>query len=596
MIVLTNLPLVQLCMRTRSFRKGLFPTVCFGLVASAGLVSAPLIINDIVDDVISASSERFDRPIRELLLMLAILLVCGVCSYFVYFRMYNATERGAREIRSTLMHRHLERGIGSTDRTLTGDSVSLMTVDVEIIARFLRTVGILGVFNAGQVVAAACLMIAYSWQLVLTVAASTGPAYLLAKLVRPRAARAFAAVRSSLGNILGTFTEYYRNVRQIRRWNVHDYITKRFDDALCSHYANQVRSEIYSAATSGAVEVWSVLATVGTIGMGSWLLTQRDLTAGQLVAFVFLVQLLIAPVQTAAEMLNFLQNATAAARRLTDEMSTLAPEPRPTRMRNSASEHLVESIRFHKVSYWYGPNLPRVLNEVTLTLHTGTTVAIVGGTGSGKSTIAKLAAGLLSAPVDTIYSCGTGFRSPELGLRRAAVTLVPQEARLLSGTLRHNLTYPNELIPDDRVFSVLTEFSLLSWLADFPDGIDTSLDDVWEHLTVADQQLIAIVRAYFTRPRFLILDEAVSGFIPERGHDLCSVLRRLRPEMCVAVVTHSIALASRCDRIIVVASGEVVGQGTSAELRHSCEQYNLLFAAVGDAEIRRDPPQGGQAP
>jgi ATP-binding cassette subfamily B protein len=342
----------------------------------------------------------------------------------------------------------------------------------------------------------------------MVVVVSALPARLLARSLRPHSARAFGRVRSCLGSLLASLTEYFHYHRPLRHLLAQRFMEDRVSALLQRYHSDQKRAELFSAGVSAAIEVWATLSLAVSLGAGAWLLVENWLTVGELVASIFLVQLLLTgPVQAVAEMFNSLQNAGAASERLLErlrEPSRLMLEERVA----SAEENCRhgELLRFENVTHGYGgPSASLSLCGASFSLASGSTTALVGRSGSGKSTIARLMAGMLVPRSGWIIVTGKPRRLSDI------VTLVPDDVQLFMGSLRNNLSYPSHPRSDDEIFHALEKLSLTRWLTTFESGLDT--DVTTEALDLADRQRIALVRTLIVSARTRRLRRIVVGHV-----------------------------------------------------------------------------------
>ncbi|GAA2798232.1 ABC transporter ATP-binding protein [Saccharopolyspora taberi] len=557
-------PLYRLSRAAPAIYCGLPVTALCGMVASASLVAVPLIVDQVVESIGlgRAGSGTGARMSPMFALALTVVLVGAVASYATYRRMYTAAETAASQIRSALMASLLQR-LGARARPRSGDAVAMLTVDIEIVARFMRTLGVLAVLNVGQMLVAVLLLLFYSWPLVAGIVLCVLPAWGLAKLVRSRALRAFSFVRFRLGMLLASLTEYVRYEPRLRHLGARGFVEGRVRAQLREYRSGQKRAELLSAGMTATIEVWAALSLATSLGVGAWLLSERWISVGQLVAAVFLVQLLTGPVQALAEMLNFLQNATAAAARLLDCIQPSSVSRSANRARIYSQNR--EFLRFEDVWHRYDAEASFSLRGATFGLRSGTTTALVGVSGSGKSTIARLMAGVLEPDSGRIEVAGRLF---------GTATLVPEDVQLFHGSLRHNLSYPGPAQPDDVLARALDQLSLTGWMTGFADGLDTDVDA--EPLGLLDRQRVAAVRALLARPGLLVFDESLSAMTTDEALELCAALRAAIPGVCIVIITHSPCLAHRCDEVVVLSDGLVVGQGAADVLVETCAQYRAL--------------------
>jgi ABC-type multidrug transport system fused ATPase/permease subunit len=319
------------------------------------------------------------------------------------------------------------------------------------------------------------------------------------------------------------------------------------------------------------------------------------LTAGQLVAFLFLVQLFTGPVQMATEILNELQNAVAGWRRVIAVIET------PVQVAEKADAVTQERgparVTLRDVRFAY-PNGPEVLHGVTLDLPPRTKVAVVGQTGSGKTTIAKLVTRLMDPIAGAVELDGVDLRDLSFASLRERVVLVPQEGFLFDGTVLANAAYglrtplsagysPDQDPAEGRISSTqraavegaFGELGLTDWVGDLPDGLDTEVGQRGEALSAGERQLVAIARAYLAQPDLLVLDEATSAVDPATEVRIARALDSLTAGRSTITIAHRLSTAEASDLVVVVDQGHVVESGPHDELAAAGGIYARMHAS-----------------
>jgi ABC-type multidrug transport system fused ATPase/permease subunit len=419
-------------------------------------------------------------------------------------------------------------------------------------------------------------MCLYSWQLALVVWACFVPLFLVLRPAQQKVSGAYTVVRAKVGAMLGAVSEAVVGAETIRAYGVGARTRRRMDAAIEDHrlaavHAQKLVSVVFSSGVLVANLVLSVVVVAGTyIGVGG------GLTVGQLLAFLFLVQLFTGPVQMATEILNELQNAIAGWRRVLAVLETpvLVADPGPSGVTSPRGPARVELC---DVSFAY-PGGPDVLHGVDLHLPARSRVAVVGATGSGKTTIAKLATRLMDPTRGRVLLDGVDLREIRSSSLRERVVMVPQEGFLFEGTLGENIAYgyrgdadvpaaraaptPQEAALD----AVVDALGLKDWLADLPAGLDTEVGQRGESLSAGERQLVAIARAYLAGADLLVLDEATSAVDPAAEVRIARALDSLTEGRSTITIAHRMSTAEAADLVVVVEAGRVVETGTHDEL------------------------------
>jgi ATP-binding cassette, subfamily B, bacterial len=325
------------------------------------------------------------------------------------------------------------------------------------------------------------------------------------------------------------------------------------------------------------------------------------LTLGELVAFLFLVQLFTGPVQMGTEVLNELQNAAAGWRRVLAVLDTPADVADPGDRGVELPRGPI-SVRFDHVRFAY-PGGPDVLRDVDLDLPPRARVAVVGETGSGKTTLAKLLTRLMDPTGGRVLVDGVDLRDVRFSSLRERIVLVPQEGFLVDDTLRANIAWGGEHRADpargagrevagrDDVLLALTELGLREWAEQLPHGLDTHVGQRGEALSAGERQLVALARAYLADPDLLVLDEATSAVDPATEVRLQRALDSATRGRTSVAIAHRLSTAEAADLVVVVEAGEVVDVGPHRELVERSPVYRRLHASWA-AQQRPSVPAG----
>ncbi|MCW2751890.1 MAG: transporter ATP-binding protein, partial [Aeromicrobium sp.] len=312
------------------------------------------------------------------------------------------------------------------------------------------------------------------------------------------------------------------------------------------------------------------------IVLGVLLATHGQLTVGRLIGFLFLVTLFVQPVQIATEVLNEAQNAIAGMRRVLGVLDT------PTDIADPAPGLVLPegpvSVTFDHVSFAYVPGKD-VLHDVDLTLAAQTRVAVVGETGSGKTTFAKLLTRLMDPSAGVVRLGATDISTVSFDDLRRHVLMVPQEGFLFDATLRANLLYGKQDATEEELRTVVTDLGLTDWFATLPHGLDTQVGQRGESLSAGERQLVALVRSALADPEFIVLDEATSAVDPQTELRATRALERLLHGRTSVTIAHRLSTAENADRILVFDAGHLVEDGPHARLVDAGGIYSRLHAS-----------------
>lgn len=561
-------------------RHGLGLTLLLALLAAAGRVVVPIAVQQTIDTgILTPEGPQLGRVALLVGLAVVGLVLAGLCTTVVNVRLFRRSEAGLAQLRVTAFRRVHDLSVETQSTERRGSLVSRVTSDVDTISLFVQWGGLMLLVSVLQIAVATALMVVYSWQLAIVVWLAFVPLFLVLRPAQKRVSAAYASVRAKTGAMLGAISEAVVGAETIKAYGVGARTERRIDAAVQATRDAQVAAQTRVAVvfSSGVLVANLVLAAV--VVVGTLLGVDDQITAGRLLAFIFLVQLFTGPVQMGTELLNELQNALSGWRRVLGVIDTPAeitdppgggiPSPRgPGR------------IDLRGVTFAYADG-PVVLADVDLTVPARAKVAVVGATGSGKTTMARLVTRLVDPREGAVLLDGVDLRELRLADLRARVVLVPQEGFLFDGTVAQNVAYGvrDDDASDERVVAVFAELGLADWLADLPEGVATDVGQRGERLSAGERQLVALARAHVAAGDVLVLDEATSAVDPATEVRIARALDQLTAGHTTITIAHRLSTAEAADLVVVVDDGRVVQVGPHAELLATPGPYAAMHAA-----------------
>jgi ATP-binding cassette subfamily B protein len=561
------------------FRRGLALTLMFAVFATAGRVVVPLAVQQTLDRGVLADTGP-DLGLVQLMVGLCALAVAGtaVCSYLLNYRLFRTTETALAALRVRAFRHVHDLSMLHQQAQRRGSLVSRVTSDVDQLSLFMQWGGILVLVSGGQVLLATALMLVYSWQLTLLVYVCFIPLVILLPMLQRRLAGAYGTVRERIGEMLGAVSESVVGAQTVRAYAVEDRTAHRIDGAIDRHYRSAVRAQTTTALVFTLGELVAALTNAAVVVAGVLLGIGGHLTAGELVAFLFLVTLFIAPVQIATEALSEAQNALASFRRVLDVIDT-APDVADPGERARQLPPGPLGVRFEAVTFRYPGANRAALVDVDLEIRPRRRVAVVGETGSGKTTFAKLLTRLMDPSRGRVLLGGVPLDEVGFDSLRSRVVMVPQDGFLFDESIADNVRYGRPDATDEEIGGAFDRLGLADWVAGLPDGVRTPVGERGEALSVGERQLVAVARAYVADPDVLVLDEATSAVDPATEVRLARALDSLTRGRTTLTIAHRLATAETADEVIVVDAGRVVQRGPHSRLVGEDGPYARLHAS-----------------
>ncbi|HEX2892799.1 MAG TPA: ABC transporter ATP-binding protein [Marmoricola sp.] len=563
-------------------KDGFWGTLLLALLGTAGRVVVPIVVQQTLDRGINGP-HGVDLPFvaRMAVLAAVALVLTGASSYLMTARLFTTAERGLATLRIKAFRHVHDLPLLTQNTERRGSLVSRVTSDVDQVSQFLVFGGIIGIVSVGQVLVATLIMLFYSWQLTIVVWVCFAPLFLSLRYFQRRLSAAYGVVRRMVGQMLAAVSEPVVGALVVRTHAIEDRTQARIDDAIARYQDASTRAQGLTAFSFSLGGVSAGLANALVLVVGIWLgqghLWAGHVTSGEVLAFAFLVSLFVSPVQMGTQVLTDAQNAIAGWRRVIGILDTPADLDDPGEAGESLP-HRPLDVEFDHVDFAY-PGGPLVLRDVDLRIEAGTRVAVVGETGSGKTTFAKVLTRLVDPVAGSVRLAGHDLRTVRFDSLRRRVVLVPQEGFLFDSTLLANTAYGDlDATPDD-VRRAAAELGLSDWLDSLPLGLETRVGQRGESMSAGERQLVALLRAHLADPDLLVLDEATSAVDPALEMRIGRALERLMSGRTSVTIAHRLSTAENADEVIVFDQGRVVQRGPHAALVAEGGVYGRLHAS-----------------
>jgi len=551
------------------------------LDAIAG-VAMPALVRGGVDHGVLA------REFRPIIVVSLIGLVIVCADWVINAIQTNVVGRNGERMLYTLrvkIFSHLQRlGLDFYEREMSGRIMTRMTTDVDALSSFLQT-GLITMVNSALTflgVLVALLLINLRLGLILL---TMIPLLVVATLIfRAKSARAYGEAREKVSAVNADLQENVAGLRTAQAYRREERNFEQFADLSSAYRRSRLRAQRLIALYFPFVQLMSTVAGALVLLVAAGEVHSKVLTAGGLIAYLLYIDLLFSPVQQLSQVFDGYQQAAVGLRRIKDLMRQPTSTPQASRPRPAGRAR--GQIEFRDVHFSYTGQPQEALGGVDLVVRPGETVALVGQTGAGKSTMVKLVARYYDVSSGSLLVDGVDIRELDLAGYRHGLGVVPQEPYLFPGTVRDAIAYGRPEATDAEVEAAARGVGAIEMIARLPGGFRHEVAERGRNLSAGQRQLIALARAYLVNPVILLLDEATAALDLAAEAAVNRATEQLTAQRTTLVVAHRLTTAAHADRIVVMESGRIAEIGSHAELLERGGSYAALWAAfAGDAEL-----------
>lgn len=579
---------------------GLAGTIVIAVVATAGRVVVPIAIQQIIDGGLTVDGVELSFVLRMALIALAAVVLTGGATGLMHVRLAKVAETALSGLRIRAFRHIHDLSMLHQASEQRGVLVSRVTSDVDQISRFMQWAGLMLLVNGLQALLAVGVMLWMSVWLGLVVVAGVPIIVVTVRFFQTRLQDAYLKVRERVGTMLALIAETVVGAPVVRAYGIEKRTRERLEEAIEAHRVAGTRAGRLSSAFSGAGEIVSSLIVAAVVVVGTLLAATGTTSAGTVIAFLFLVQLFVQPIQFMGEAVNEAQTAVAGWSRVLDILE-IAPDVADPGPGGVTLPHQPLGAVFRDVEFSYprpgetateastSPALVDIDVEIPPQQH----VAIVGETGSGKTTFAKLLTRLMDPTKGVVEVGGHDLRTVSFDSLRDRVVMVPQEGILFRGSIADNVRMGAPRASLEELEETFQSLGLADWLGELSQGLETPVGERGGSLSVGERQLVTLARAAVADPDLLVLDEATSAVDPATEVRISRALTKLTSGRTVVTIAHRLSTAEAADRVLVFDEGRLVQDGSHQQLLDEGGIYGRLHASWrrGTTETKKVSPR-----
>lgn len=551
--------------------------VVFALLSTLAGIATPLITQRVIDGPIAHSQQR------GLYTLAAAAIGIGVAeALFMFWRRWvvaRGTLGSETGIRLDLYAKLQRLPLGFHTRWESGQLLSRIMNDLSTVRRFVGFGLLFIIMNFLQIVITTILLLNMYWPLGLVVVLSAVPIAWLCLVNERHYTRLSRAIQDQTGDVASAVDESVHGLRVIKAFGRRDHIFKGFDEKASKLWGTSMERVRLTSQFWTFLEAIPTLTLIVVLGVGAVATSQGRLTLGTLIAFITLMLSIVWPIASMGFLLSQTQDAMTAADRICEIFDTPETITDGPRRLDSPDGRLT----FEDVSFRYPDGDTDVLSHLSLQIEPGQTVALVGGTGSGKTTLTSLVPRLADVTGGAIRIDGTDIRELQVDNLRRIVATAFEDATLFSMSVRENLTLGRYDATEEEIQEAI-DVAQAGFVRDLPWGLDTRIGEQGMSLSGGQRQRLALARAVLVNPQILVLDDTLSALDMETEALVEQALKRVLVGVTGIVVAHRASTVLLADRVAMLSEGSITHVGTHAELLATVPEYRELLSADYDAE------------
>ncbi len=574
----------------KPYRLRLLVVIVFGIVATIFNIVGPKILAQATDEMVSGIMAKvqgtggidFDRILKIVLLLAGLYVISMVFSFIQGWIVTDVAQKVSFNLRNEINDKVERMPLKYFDTHSLGDTLSRVTNDVDTMAQTLNQALSQIINSTITVIGVVIMMLTISWQMTLVAVIVIPVTFILIGLVMGRSQRFFKQQQASLGSVNGQVEEIYGNHQIVKAYNGEKKAVEQFNHYNDELYNSAWKSQLFSGLMRPISTFVGNVGYVFVVLIGGYLAHGGSVTIGGIQAFIQYVNQINQPLGQIAQTMSLLQSTGAAAERIFEFLEEEELEPSQTVMAQSEYENIQGHVQFENVHFGYNPEVT-VINDFSLDIKAGETIAIVGPTGAGKTTIVKLLMRFYELNGGKIKIDGHDIKDFSYHDLRNLFGMVLQDTWLFNGSIEENLKYGNLSATDEELERAAKMAYVDHFVHTMEDGKDTIINEDSSNISQGQKQLLTIARAFLKDPKILILDEATSSVDTRTEVLIQKGMERLMKDRTSFIIAHRLSTIRGASKIIVLNEGDVVEVGNHDQLMAQngfyADLYNSQFAS-----------------
>jgi len=544
----------------------------------------PYLMGKAIDDHILKGDLK--GLVRTAAMMVGVYLITASTTWLQTYVMSGVSQRAIRNIRSDLFARLQTLSLRFFDQRTHGELMSRLTNDIENISNVLTSSITQLISSALNIVGVAIMMFLINWRLAIVSLITIPMMMFISRWISKRTRSGYRMLQATLGELNGLIEETITGQRVVKAYAREDVVVEQFHDANCRLRQVSTKAQILATSMGPMGNFVNNVGFAIVAGAGGWMAVQQLATVGTIASFINYAQRFSRPLNMIANLWNDIQSAIAGAERVFEIIDIVpevmdAPDALPF-------EEIEGDVRFDGVCFGYEKDVP-VLKNVDLHAEPGQTIALVGPTGAGKTTIVNLLTRFYDIDSGSICIDGVDIRQVRKDDLRRNLGIVLQDTFLFSDTVMENIRYGRLDATDEEVFAAAKLANADQFIHRLPHGYQTPLSERGSNLSQGQRQLLAIARAILADPSILILDEATSSVDTRTEKHIQEAMLRLMEGRTSFVIAHRLSTVREADKIVVIHDGKIVEQGTHTELLAQGGFYSHLHMSQFKGQLEALP-------